>query len=471
MSPRVWFDNIALGLSQNLRLQGRLVDAENAARSAILTALRSHGRNSGHTAAVIDNLVAILLEQGRSEDAGVLARAVVDIFDQAKVPPASLARSAARARVGDAFALQGRWVEALAEYESASAALEGNPAAHDQLTNGNVNWALALIFSGQPESVNALLQGQFDRRVRQVGTIDYVAAEMQGIIALAASSAGDRMTALEKFHSALPVLISGAAQGGEQAGSSSASSQRLAHILEGYIDLLLSIRGTDLESVAGVDIVAETFRIADVARNSSVQRALAQSAARSATRDRNLSELTRRMQDAEKRLVSAARALTIVLSRPETETDPALVANLQQQIEETRNDRDKFSLELARSFPAYADLIKPPPATIGDVRRQLHDGEALLATFVGAHRSFAWAVSKNTKAMAIAIDSNHAELTILTAELRQSLEPGATTISEIPAFDLVAAQNLYGTFLKPLEAAWQSSASLIVVPHGPLAAR
>ena len=287
--------------------------------------------------------------------------------------------------------------------------------------NGNLNWALALIFSGQPESVNALLQDQFDRRVRQVGAIDYVAAEILGIIALAASSSGDRMTALEKFHSALPVLINGAAQDGEQAGSLSASSQRLAHILEGYIDLLLSIRGTDLENVAGVDIVAETFRIADVARNSSVQRALAQSAARSATRDRKLSELTRRMQDAEKRLVSAARALTIVLSRPETETDPALVANLRQQIEKTRNDRDKFSAELAQSFPAYADLIKPPPATVGDVRRQLRDGEALIATFVGARRSFAWAVSKNTEAMAIAIDSNYAELAMLTAELRRSL--------------------------------------------------
>ena len=49
--------------------------------------------------------------------------------------------------------------------------------------------------------------------------------------------------------------------------------------------LLAEIRGTDLEVKAGLDAADEAFRLADVARASSVQRALAASSARAAARD------------------------------------------------------------------------------------------------------------------------------------------------------------------------------------------
>ncbi len=468
MSPRVWFDNIALGLSQNLRHQGRLIDAENAARSALLAALRSHGRNSGHTAAVIENLGSILLEQGRIEEAAVLARTSLDIFDQARVPEGSLARAAARARIGEALVIQGRWTEAREEFDAAANALAGDPRARAAFTGGNLSWALALIYSGQPERTGDLLQAAFDKRVSLVGQVDYSAAEMQGILALANALSGDETSALPQFRTALPVLVAGAAKGGEQTSSATATSHRLALILEGYIELLLSIRGTALEAEAGVDINAETFRVADVARNSSVQRALAQSAARSAAGDRKLGELARQAQDAEKRMVSAARALTTVLARPENQADPKLAARLRGQIETLRSKRDQLGAKLAVEFPAYADLIGPPPATIDQVRQQLRDGEALVATYVGARRSYAWAVSKDGPSMVVTAEIDQAGLSTLIKELRRSLEPGATTIEEVPAFDLVAARRIYELFLKPLEAAWQSSSSLIVVPHGPL---
>ncbi len=167
-------------------------------------------------------------------------------------------------------------------------------------------------------------------------------------------------------------------------------------------------------------------------------------------------------------MVSAAQALTIVLARPENEADPKLAAKLRDLIGKLRDERDELGKELEAKFPAYADLVGPPPATIVDVQQKLHAGEALLATYVGMHRSYAWAVSKSGPSMVTAIDADRAGLTKLTGELRLSLEPGATTIEEIPAFDLVAARRLYDLFLMPLAAAWKSSSSLIVVPHGPL---
>ena len=54
---------------------------------------------------------------------------------------------------------------------------------------------------------------------------------------------------------------------------------------------LADIRGTDVEREAGIDAAREAFRIAEVARSRSVQRALAASAARAAARDPELAEL------------------------------------------------------------------------------------------------------------------------------------------------------------------------------------
>ena len=177
-----------------------------------------------------------MLEQGRLEDAAVLAQTSLDIFDQARVPEGSLAKAAARARIGEVLVIQGRWVEALAEFEAAAGALKDDPEARGGFAAGNVSWALAQIYSGQPESVGDLLQGAFDKRVSQVGHVDYVAAEMRGTLALASVSSGDKVSASNQFRAVIQILVDGAGKGGEQVSSATATNQRLSLILEGYID-------------------------------------------------------------------------------------------------------------------------------------------------------------------------------------------------------------------------------------------
>ena len=43
--------------------------------------------------------------------------------------------------------------------------------------------------------------------------------------------------------------------------------------------------------------------------------------------------------------------------------------------------------------------------------------------------------------------------------LRESLESSAATVGEIPAFDLVAAHEIYNQLLKPVEAGWKPAKS------------
>jgi hypothetical protein len=54
------------------------------------------------------------------------------------------------------------------------------------------------------------------------------------------------------------------------------------------------------------------------------------------------------------------------------------------------------------------------------------------------------------------------------ANLRAALEPNASTLCDVPAFDVASAHDLYTKLLKPVEAGWKESKCLLIVAHGPL---
>jgi hypothetical protein len=54
------------------------------------------------------------------------------------------------------------------------------------------------------------------------------------------------------------------------------------------------------------------------------------------------------------------------------------------------------------------------------------------------------------------------------AGLRRALDPGVTSIEEIPPFDVAAAHDLYVQLLQPVLPAWQGARILLAVPHAEL---
>jgi CHAT domain-containing protein len=75
---------------------------------------------------------------------------------------------------------------------------------------------------------------------------------------------------------------------------------------------------------------------------------------------------------------------------------------------------------------------------------------------------------KDTPVRFARIDMSLGDINAKVNQLRQALEPNAAMISDIPAFDLDLAYNLYGLLLKPGEANWRSAKNLIVVTNGAL---
>ena len=455
-------------LADNLRRQGRLVEAEIEARKAMLGALQTRGCYTENTAHVLWVLSRVIFEQGRYRDAESLARANVEIYEKIGASADATHLAKVRMRLAAALFVQGRWHDALEVYGRIRAALASDPYAFQRHVAGDPNRALALLAGGRAEEAQDVARAAYERSMGQVGGKHYNSAEALGILAAIQAASGDRRGGLAAFSKAVPILLSRSRQIEDEESTQAARERRLEVILESYIGLLADIHGTALEGEAGVDAVAEAFRLADIVRSGAVQRALTASAARATTRDPELADLARREQDTQKQIAANYGQFANMLSRPTDQQDAKVVESLRVRIDRLRGARAALMGEIEARFPDYAELINPKPVTIEDARATLAPGEAMISTYVGRERTYVWAVPKRGAVTFAAVDLGREDLTDQVVLLRGALEPAATTLGDIPAFDLSAAHDLYRRLLEPVKAGWGEAESLLIVAHGPL---
>ena len=468
MSLHVLYGQAAANLADNLRLQGRLLEAENAIREALLAGLKSHGRNSGYTAGLIRQLGAILYEQGRYQEAEILAGAAIGVFLGIGAPRESAALARARILRADALSGQGRLDDALAEFERVRADLSKDEKSFGLLAAGNINWAGALLGKGKAEAALALLSPALEFRRQRFGEADYGVAEIEGVAAAALAVLGKREQALAGFRKSTPILMAPAGRGNAENTLRNARDERLAMILEYYIGVLADVHGSPVEGRLNIDAAAESFLLADVARSRSVQRALAASGIRAAAGNPELAALVRREQDTQKRKAALYNILSDILSRPSDEQKAETLASLRSAIGNLEDALPTLRRDIEDRFPAYADLINPKPVTLEGARGALRDGESLISIYVGSERTFVWAVPKRGAVKFAPVELGREQLTERVALLRGALDSNAEVLGDVPEFDVAVAYGLFEKLLKPVQAGWESANSLLVVAHGPL---
>jgi tetratricopeptide (TPR) repeat protein len=387
----IWVDEVHAFLARTLIRQRRLLEAENEAREAAFGALANSGRYSPHTAWMLRSLVWVLLEQGRYREAETLARAVIEIFEKTETAPDSLRVATARADLATALELQGRAEESLGAYEVIRAGLRRDPESLEQFFGGNVPYAELLVKTGRVDQALGMLGVALERSKRLVGETHRETAEIRGSLAQAYAAKGDSRRALHEFREA-SVSLAARVLGFD--AEPTAASQRLVGILSSYIELLAAIEGSPLAREAGIDAIAESFRVADIARVGTVQRALGANAARAAARSPALAEIVRAQQDANRKIGALYEELADVLSEL-GDRATGKVAELRRRIEASRRILDALTVRIEKEFPAYAELIDPKPVTVDQARAMLRPGEALIATLVTQDRTFVWAMSRS----------------------------------------------------------------------------
>ena len=459
-------DNMIDKVASTLREQGKLIEAEIEARRALTNTLKSVGRYHAWSAGRLNVLAWIVLEQGRAAEAERLAHAAIDIFETVDAK-GSWQLATARRHLGGALVAQDRWTDAMASYDAMLAGLAGDDAGMRKFGFGDLDWAAALIKAGKPQPA-AEMAGRILQRDQQIfGDKHYKVAEARAYLAMAQAATGERERALQGFRDAVPALLEAGPQSAEEAAT--AKAQRLRLVLDAYIRLLAEIRATPLEQRAQLDSAAEAFRLADTARGQAVQRALSAASARLALRDPTLADLARREQDTGKQIAALEGVLINALSAPADQQDAGAAGALRGQITQLRQTRDGLRKQIERSFPDYAALIDPKPASLETVRRALKPGEALIATYVSDDATLVWAVPQQGPVAFVKTPLGAQRLDQAVKQLRRALDPQADTLGQIPPFDVKLAHELYVQLLKPVEPGWSGAKSLLVVADKALA--
>ena len=463
-----WLPSRQKQLAAILMKQGRLVEAEIMARGALLDSLANIGRNNSTTADVVRILATILHRQGRFDAAETLGRAGIDIQMKAGMAPSSRKIAQARRFLVSVLVSKEDWQGALEVLDQARTDLKDHAKLFARMFDRNPSVPIALLRTGQAEEAVTLLFDAHQRTKNRLGEKHAKTANWGMLLAMARAETGDKAAALDLFRKVIPILLSRSRQSDDEDSEEAAADQTLGMVFESYIGLLADVRGTELERQTGIDAVAEAFRIADVARGQSVQSAVAASGARAAADSPELAELVRGEQDTSKQTATLFAVLADVLASPTDQQDAAAVQSLRVKIDQLRGARAVMMEEIEARYPEYAELTNPKPATIDQARSILRPGEALIATYVSAERTYVWAVPREGAVAFATAEMGREDLEDTVALLRSSLEPNAQTLGDIPDFDVAAAYGLYESLFKPVETGWKKAKSLLIVAHGPL---
>jgi CHAT domain-containing protein len=460
------FADWALALGGRVKVkQGRIGEGEADARRALLNRLSKSGKFHADTAGILGVLVYVIQEQGRYQEAEQLQRQVISIYqglgygvDSAQVVNAQLF-------LAQILNLEGQYKAASSLYDQIDVWTAKWEPSRREAISGGLARVTVLLAEGNNDNALEIAQRTFERERQRSGDKSFNTALARGFHAMTLARKGQVAASLQAFKECLPVLLSSSGGGGDDDSGTTAAARegRVRFVIEGYLRLL-----SRNPTIVPASAIEETFGYADVLRGQSVQRALRASSVRAAVKDPVLAELVRASQDSEKKIGAAVATLNNLLTLPTAERDDKALASTQAEIVRLQAAQAQSLKDIAKKFPNYGNLVNPAPPSVADLQGQLTADEALLSFYFGRYDSFVWVIRKEGPVQFARIDAKLGDINAKVTKLREALEPNAPMISDIPAFDLSLAHDLYATLLKPTEASWKPAKNLIVVTNGAL---
>jgi CHAT domain-containing protein len=368
--------------------------------------------------------------------------------------------------VARALIAQGKWKEAAKHFDSIKESLQKSPEAFDARFQGDIDWAYSFILIGRLDEAKQILNLGYEKSNKQFGKNHYNSAEFISLSACISAIQGDQNDALKKFRESVPVLTNKFDYNYRGTNTGASWNRRLDFILENYIGLLADIY--KIEEQADTELIDDAFKLANMSRGSSVQRAIAAGCARFAMNNSELSDLVRKDQDSKKQLAVLKTMLVNNLSETPFNQDKVLIESLGDQINKLNIAKIAFETEIEDRFPKYAQLINPDQPSIKQVQDTLAPKEVLISIFIGRNRSFVWAIPKRGDAAFESVPVGNLEVREMVTRLRYSLEPNAKTLNDIPEFDLNTAHRIFSLFIKSVSKVWKGANNLIIVPDGAL---
>ncbi len=449
-----------------LSVQGKTGEAEILARQALEETLARSGKNTLKTANALSTLGRVKLQQGRIAEALRLQEQALAALENSGTRAYSTALSNQRAEIGFLLGVQGRWAEALKLYELRDQELRSNAAQFARTGSRNITWAMSLLKSQRIEDAEKMLRSIVNWNLKKPFVDPLYFAHLHGYLAVVLVAAGKNEAALAEFREAFPVLIRQAETDHSSENGGFVRQYRLRLIAEGYLELLSRMVG-DKSAPPDFDPVTEAFQVAEVARGSSVQLAIASSAARATLPDAALADLARREQDAANQISALNKLLIRLASAPEMEIqrlDDQTMSDIRNDVVRLETQLASLRRELAERYPAYAELILPKPPTPAGLQKVLDADEAAVAIYVAEQQTFVWTITSTRVAFrAVPLSRRQVEQQVAAVLRTFDLSDGS-----VRPFATERARSLYAALLAPDETLWAGAALLNVIPHGAL---
>ncbi len=455
-----------LDLAQAILMQGRLVEAEVNARDGLSLMLEVFNKNSTEVAAALNRLTRIIAEQGRSAEAVMLAQETIKTLKAGSAAEEAISFVNARKSLGAALVSDRKFKDADSVFTEMKLGIEKQAAGDKKIPATDLDWVIAMLKIGNHAGAEAMMREMLASVAKQSNVSEGRLNTLQAFHAMAMHASGKEDEARAMYHKVMPKLTERARGDGENRTANSKQQERMVMILEDNISLLA--KQAEMQPNSAAQVAAEAFSLADLARGSSVQRALNASAARANIKDPKLALLARQEQDAQRRVSSLEDILTGLMSAPPGQQLPAIQAKIKADIAQLKIEREKLRKDIEDKFPDYADLVNPKPATIERTRQLLKPDEVLVSWYFGDKEGFVWAITKKDAPQFYRFNLGREKMAEIVGKLRKALDPGVATVDDIPAFDVALSNHLYKTILEPVQSALQNKKVMLTVPHAEL---
>ncbi|MBC8430739.1 MAG: CHAT domain-containing protein [Desulfobacterales bacterium] len=452
-------------LANNLAKQGKLIEAEQVARETLKESIAICGKESGYTGKVVGQLAGIKLAQGNLTDAEKLAHALIRVYERIGISPHSRLWGEARTLIGDILVARLDFNKAVDAYAVAEQMLAGNQLYQAKVLNRNRNRILALLKTGHIEAASEIIPSLYRSAKEFLGENNYHTAEALALRAMLSAARGDDQRMFEDFSTAMPVLF----HDDFEMGLDYLAKQRRTILAQAYIELLKDLHADNRDTDLGVNGSDVAFQLVqNLGKGAMTGAANAAMARAAAAHDPALYELVRKEQDLDIQLNATQAALADAIAVQESPNRLQIIESRRAELETVRQAKVVLLDEIMVQFPKYTNFIRPKSVGVKDAQQLLQPEESLLIVFPMANRTYVWAIPYQGAIRFHSMEITQTDLEHLVSGLRKALTPQVDTLGDIPAFDVLAAYELYQEMLAPVADAWAGAKDLIVIASGSL---
>lgn len=451
-----------LKLSDTLLKLRKVNESEYYAREALKKALARTGKASLATSSALRQLSIVMLSRERNKDAIYLLNQSLQGLQEAGVTPESIQLAVTKKTMASALIADDRYADALKIYAELETTIKTYPETGRFVDVNSPDRVLALIRTGAYSEAEKFARQLLNLTEARTGKSSKETTQARLLLAVSLAEQRKDDLAQAAFASAINELIE---QEREASAESDGISSKEKKFLAGYVESYLGVLSRAYDKTSNPKLASEAFSLGDLARSSNVQRALSASTARANITDPRLLKLVRQEQDLNQQIVFLTRFSKELAMQPANEQLPQIQAKMKTDIDQLRKEAKHAAHLIALDFPEYAELISPRPIALEKIQKLIKPHETLVTWFVGKNASYVWALNQQGAPMFKSVSMGQAEVRKSVNKIRQSLDPGVSTIEDIPQFDFQLSARLYDALFKPVQAAFAGKNTLVVVPH------